>query len=144
MLAQAHSITFRRMSQTTQTPRTYQTEGDEIPVYPEQRLWTAVLLFSIQEYEEHLIRMWKVWEADRRPISKHFLSHIRGIKYEIQHEWFQHICDMAGRDHRAILWKLKQLELKHRFSEIKFSDQDTSVSRYQLRRMRRFESKGTR
>ena len=107
---------------------------DETPCYPEQRLWTAIILFTIQEYEDTLALVKKLWTTENGPVSKYYLQTIRSIRYECRHSWFGHICEHANFHQDVLLKKMKQLDMQYGLAEVEFTDEDNVVTRYQVRR----------
>lgn len=109
-------------------------EGDEST--PEKRLWVAVILASVQEYEEQLQVIHKMWSADHKPIAKQFQNQLKMLKYEMSHEWFRHVCEMADWDFYSIRGKLNALEEKYRLDEVEFTTEDSVILRFQIKKLR--------
>jgi hypothetical protein len=107
-------------------------ELDAEPTYPERRLWMAIILHAITEYEEQLRHIQKLWKADRKPVSKHLLTFLRGLRYEVRHDWFRHVCDLANIDQSHVISRIKQLDEQYHVAQVKFSGEDTMATRYQL------------
>lgn len=144
MLVLLNSLAYAGMPPQAPIKKTSYTKG-KVPeaevesraVYPEQRLWTAIILMAVQDYEDQLIHIRKLWDADHRPLSRHLLHFLRVLKYEAQHDWFRHVCDLADLDQDHILNKMKEMDFKYKLSEVKFADTDHSITRYQLRKTRK-------
>lgn len=109
-------------------------EFDTGPLYPERRLWIAVIVQALVEYEELLRNIHKTWEAFRRPIHRSFYWSIRQIKHEAQDPWFGHICDMADVSQAVVVQKLSALDKKYKFGEVEFTDDHAVPTRYYIRK----------
>jgi hypothetical protein len=103
-------------------------------IYPEKRLWTAIILFALVEYEDILKHIQKLWTSNKKPVSRHFHTQLRMLRYEIEHSWFQNICDIADQPHVSVLGKLKHLEDTYGLKSVNFSNDDTRITRYQIRK----------
>lgn len=89
---------------------------------PELRLWVAIVLVSIEEYEEWLKRIQSAWLRHGEPVSYEYGATIRRIRFELEHPWFRHICDLANREHSDVLSRLTQLEARYGFHNVRFAD----------------------
>lgn len=112
-------------------------ESDAPPIYPERRLWTAVILSAVLEYEQQLQHIQKLWTATHRPLAKGLLNHLRSLRYEIRHDWFRHVCDLADIDQSHVVRRIRELDQRHLLHEVKFTDEDTLPTRYQMRKARK-------
>mgnify|MGYP001616459402 CR=1 FL=1 len=108
---------------------------DAPAIYPEKRLWIAIILNTVYEYEDQLKVIQKLWGAggSRKALSKHFLTSLRSIEYEVRHEWFNHVCDLADFDQARVIRKLKELDTEYKLSQVTFAAEDHIVTRYQVR-----------
>lgn len=105
--------------------------------YPERRLWTAVVLFAIVEYEEQLRHIRKLWDADRKPVARFLLSALQKLRYEIRHPWFARACDLAERDQRDVVRRIRTLDQQYGLAEIEFTDQESRITRYQTEKAKK-------
>ena len=64
---------------------------------PEQRLWCAIILSALTEYET-LLRS----RNSSKPLRK-----------QCEGAWFRHVCDCAGVEHSVVIRKLDQLDAKY-------------------------------
>jgi hypothetical protein len=105
--------------------------------YPERRLWVSIVLFALQEYEDTLAMVQKIWSETRAPVSKFYLQNIRELRYEMQHDWFTYICDLGDISQHQVLRKIKQLDLKYKFADVEFTREGYFVTRFQLKKIKK-------
>lgn len=110
-------------------------EVESEPIYPEKRLWTAVIVFALTEYEQQLQVIQKM-SVDGQ-VSKHLLLQLRCLRYEVRHDWFGHVCENADVPQSQVIRKLQELDSKYKLSEIDFANVDLQPTRYQLRKAKR-------
>jgi hypothetical protein len=127
------ALTDMKSEEKSNRPKEYlSTIQETVPYFPERRLWVAVILAAITEYEDQLTHISKLWFADKKPLSHFFINSLRMIKHEVYHDWFRHVCDLADIDQSHIIRKIKNLDLEHKLSEIRFLEQDANVSRFKI------------
>lgn len=131
---QARSDEVKLLHMKDFRPPTLEYDGEE--PYPEQRLWTAVLLATLTEYEMTLKRIKEAWRMTGRPVSRNFLMELYSIRHECRHEWFRHICEMANWPPERILGKFNEFDKQYELSSVKFSATDNAVTRYQIRKIK--------
>lgn len=89
---------------------------------PELRLWVAIVLTSIEEYEGWLKRIQTQWLLHGQPVAYEYGSTIRRLRFELEHEWFRHICDLANREHCDVIARIASLEKRYGFHNVRFAD----------------------
>lgn len=133
-LAYAHMPSIKP-AYTAQPTARYATEYEGTSNnYPERRLWVSVILYTITEYEAHLRAAAQIWKTRRMPGRQAQLT-IRNIRYEVLHDWFRHVCDLAGFEQTDVVRKIRALETQYGFAEIQFSGAD-GPTRYAVRKAR--------
>lgn len=144
MFVLINSLAYPSMPQSqSPTPRTraksgaLSTETESRPIYGEQRLWTAIIVMALQDYEGQLVHIRKLWDGDKRQVPRYLFQALRVLRYEIQHEWFAHVCFLAEQDHSTMVAQLKRLDEKYKLSEVQFTDSDNPITRYQLRKAKK-------
>lgn len=105
--------------------------------FPERRLWIAVIVYSMTEYEEQLKHIKKLWDAERKALPRQLLNVLRVLRYELRHEWFGHVCDLAEIAQSHVLTRIKALDKQYGLAEIEFDETLTMPTRYQMRKARR-------
>lgn len=100
-------------------------------MYPEQRLWTAVILYALTEYKEQLIHMRKLWDAEHKPVSQFLLTSLQKLRYEIRHPWFGRICELAERNQADVVNRIRALDMQYGLAEIEFTHEETRITRHQ-------------
>lgn len=89
---------------------------------PELRLWVAIVAISIEEYSEWLKRIQSAWLRHGEPVPYEYGATIRRLRYELEHPWFRHICDLANREHADVLSRLTKLETTYGFHNVRFAE----------------------
>lgn len=110
-------------------------EDGEYPTYPERRLWSAVILATIHEYEEWLLRIESTWNNRQQPVNLSYFQALRIIRHECGNDWFAHICEMAEIAPDLILTKFDRLDREYCVRSIPRTDSPvTAATRWEIRK----------
>ena len=104
---------------------------DDAGTYPEKRLWVAVVLFALVEYEEQLKHIRKLWDAERKPITRFLLSSLQKLRHEIRHPGFARACELAEREQADVIRRIRALDKQYGLAEVEFTDSESRLTRYQ-------------
>lgn len=98
----------------------------EAPEYdqatPELRLWLAVIIMTVCEYEEMLNRIVNTWKKYRQPINRLRLNELYSLRFECRNPWFDYICEMANISPAIVFRRFDRLDEKYAIHSIKFTD----------------------
>ncbi len=108
---------------------------------PELRLWVAIVLVSLEEYENWLKRIQAAWLMRGQPVSYDYGSTIRRLRFEMEHPWFRHICDLANREHCDVISRLTVLEKKYGFHNVQFAEMGPPAPPKKTRKERLYNRK---
>jgi hypothetical protein len=89
---------------------------------PEIRLWLAIILQALTEYQEWLHRIQQQWLLHGEPVDGTYANTLRRVRYECEHEWFKHVCDLADISHDAFMRKLIDFEKTFGLCNVRFTD----------------------
>lgn len=93
-------------------------------VFAEQRLWAAVALQLIDDYEAVLRKVNMIWFEKRAKVSHHHLMTLRQLQREAKGAWFQLVCEHINVHGSHVLRKFQQLEKQYKLSEVQFTAND--------------------
>lgn len=117
---------------------------EECPTFPECRLWQAVIIHTIDEYEGWLKRIQANWLRWGQPVDRAYYHMLQTIRHETAHAWFAHICCIADIPQSRVLKKFSQLDKQYGLINVVFDNESARVlnpldphSR-QRRRVRKF------
>lgn len=117
---------------------TPQLELEDFADFPERRLWVAIIIVAVCDYEEQLAFIRRIWSETGRPVDRIYLNQLRNLRHELNNPWFAEICELAGWQPQRVLGQLKRLEDRHGLSAIKFTETIYSgVIHYRIRRSKR-------
>lgn len=94
---------------------------------PEVRLWAAIVLVTVEEYEEWLKRIQSAWLMHGQPVRWEYAWTLRRLRYEINHQWFRSICDHANTEHSAVRKRILELEAKYGLHNVRFAEQPPAI-----------------
>lgn len=134
MLRQAVVLKFSSMNNAFVPP---QIEDENGGYYPERRLWAAVIVETLAEYEEQLRRIKYCREASPHPVNRIFFQAIKRLRYECEHAWFQNICWLANVEPSSVYVKFDELDAKYQLRRTNFTDMATVIPRERLDRSRK-------
>lgn len=104
---------------------------------PENRLWMAVLIAAITEYEDLCVRIESSWNREQRPVNPAYRYALERIRQECDTAWFRAVCDMANVPRATVMRKLDQLDKDHCVRAIPYADQPPpTLSDWQRRKLR--------
>lgn len=81
--------------------------------FREQRLWAAIVLATITEYENWLRRIEQIWRETERPVFAELFQEVEQVRRHIEHDWFWHICDLAGVQYLSVTKALDKLDREY-------------------------------
>ncbi len=104
--------------------------------YPERRLWCAVIISTMEEYEEWCIRIHTGWHVKQKPVSGSYKFAIQHIRRQCKGEWFQTICELADFPASRMSARFDQLDKEYCIAVIPFEgeDQKCFLSPWELRK----------
>ncbi len=115
----------------------FNTEPFDNDGYPETRLWAAVVLQSINEYEHLLQRIQGTWLSSNRPVNRAHYEALANVREQCKSTWFVQVCELAGFDQLSVLNKFSNLEKMYGLINVVFTEQQSVVSRYMREKQRR-------
>lgn len=105
---------------------------------PEVRLWAAIIIRTLHEYEYWLFNAQQAWLEFHEPVHPHYAMNLREIRHELTHVWFGHICDNADIDVCAVMKRICRLEREYGFINIVFApwaaDELPPLKRYRFKK----------
>lgn len=105
--------------------------------YPEKRLWVAVVLTALTEYQDSCQRAALAWKVHNgKPVNRVFLSTLQAIRKDCGTAWFRQICMIAGVDQKTVFKKFDSYDEKHGILDIRFTERDEIVSRYYIEKIK--------
>lgn len=143
MLQMADPVNYRPMAETSWRQKSIKNAkgpavyGEPEPIFPEKRLWIAIVVTAINDYVDQLKHIRKLWDADHRPVSRHLHRLLRTTKYEISHKYFGEVCENAGITQDSVVKHLNHLEKEYCLADVRFSLDDSVISRIALRKARK-------
>lgn len=111
-------------------------DTDDGSVFPEKRLWTAMILNALVDYELKLTNIQNMWLATKKPVGQWMHVELRILRYEMEHDWFKQICVIADQSYIAVIKKLDAMDEEYGLRKILFTDDDTRVTRYQINKLK--------
>lgn len=109
--------------------------------FPERRLWAAVVLQALEDYEDLLRQFESYWNKVQRPVQYQLWCEACAIRRHCQHELFQTICEHAGIDYGRVVRKIRQMERDYCFASIPHETSGTVYSEQWFERKRRLGRK---
>lgn len=94
--------------------------SDDIGMYPEQRLWCAVILEALKEYEEYLQRISIVARTTKQPVDSTYRRGLAAIRRECAHKNFEFICELAQIPFKQVQTRFDRLDKEYCLSSIQF------------------------
>lgn len=106
--------------------------------YPEMRLWAAIVLNTVAEYELWLRRMQTDWLLNKgKLIRRSLYITLKDIEKEVRHSWFDQVCELAGVSQDIVINKLAQLDKQYGLLNMRFTDSPEFISEYAMRKARK-------
>lgn len=106
-------------------------EGEKLEaIYPEQRLWAAVITMLIDDYRSLLMRIISLRDR-KQPVNLLYLRQLEALKREAQHEWFHVICGHINIDASHVVTRLDKFDEEFELSKIIFTNAAISDYRRQ-------------
>jgi hypothetical protein len=94
--------------------------------FPEMRLWKAIVIQAIHEYEEWLGRIQREWLKYGEPVDIKLYNTLQLVRYECTCHWFRYVCDMADVEHEQVMRKFIQLEKHYGLINVRFGEVECS------------------
>lgn len=105
---------------------------------PETRLWCAIILSTLVEYQEWLQRISSAWHRDQRPVPRGYLYAVQCIRKQCGNEWFVNICELAGVSLHQVVRRFDSLDREFCIASIPFEEaMERIVSPWELRKAAR-------
>lgn len=124
------SLSLLRLIRMDNAP--FENEG-----YPEQRLWQAIILATLNDYEEWCRRIESSWNHMQQPVNRDFKYALDGIRRECTDKWFQQICDLAQIARPSIFRQFDKFDKEYCVNVIPIASQPFQVlSEWQARKNR--------
>ena len=112
-------------------------ESENSGGFPEIRLWAAIILNTLHEYEGLLTTIQTSWQIRKRPVNRLHLHGLNNIRRECADPWFRHVCDMAGTVASKVIAQLNKLDERYFLKDYEFTPRASIVSIYSLSRHKR-------
>lgn len=126
------------MSRRTENRAHWEIEDDaDCANYPERRLWLAVIVQALEDYEGLLQRIESAWNQTRRPVNRQLWIEACEVRRHCEHSLFEAICEHAGIPHRRILLKLNHFDREYCFNVIPVETRAEIRSAWQIRQFRK-------
>lgn len=103
----------------------------------ETRLWSAVIICALREYELWLRDIRTIWLARGEPVHKSYGTMLRDTQRELRHDWFRHICDLADVPHSTVMRKVVCLEREYGIINVTFADNGEELPLWKLQALHR-------
>lgn len=112
-----------------------QLEADTVESYPEQRLWCAVIMSALDEYQDCLQRISSSWHTHQRAVNRNYLEVLRNVRKSCDTPWFGMVCELADISPHRVIQRLDSLDREFCLSAIPFETEDTPyMSDYERRK----------
>lgn len=121
---------------TQQFIRAFEMEPTPGSYFPENRLWCAIVLQAIADYECSLSRIVRKWSRTREALDAVFYYTTMEIRRECTHRWFAFVCEHAGVRVSDVLRRLTLLDETYCLRHIKFVGTDRALSERKIRGIR--------
>lgn len=105
--------------------------------YPEERLYLAIIIQAICDYESNLQRIQAAWLKNGEPVERNHADNLRVIRYECQGNGFQNFCLLADVPISKIFRKFQTLDKQYGLINVKFTDHDRIITDHEYRMRRR-------
>lgn len=138
---QRAGLRFSSMGNWFVPPVPYPEDGG---YYPEKRLWVAVVLETLAEYEAQLNQIKQIRQSSVQPVNRIFFFAIKRLRYECDHSWFKNICWLADIDPARVYAKFDELDIKYKLRKTNFTEIATVIPRERMGRVRREHRKNKR
>lgn len=90
-------------------------------IYPEQRMWAAVALLLIDDYEVKLKEGHRIWFESKRKPDAGILTTLRQLRRVAKSPWFRTVCEYVNVHEDHIENKLNALDKAYRLEKIQFT-----------------------
>lgn len=103
-------------------------------IYAEQRMWAAVALQLIDDYESTLKRIHSIWFDKKVKVNQANLMTLRQLRREAKGEWLNLILEHINIHGDHLIAKLDKLDKQYNLGQIQFTiyDEDSSDKRKNL------------
>lgn len=89
---------------------------------PEKRLWVAVILQTVAEYEEWARRIDRFHAVMKTEVPIEFQEALEVVRRECMHQWFQHVCDMAEVRPSQVFERFKVIDRDYCVNHVPFAE----------------------
>ncbi len=90
-------------------------------IYPEQRMWAAVALLLIEDYEVKLTEAHRIWFDNKRKPDSGILLTLRQLRRVAGSPWFRTVCEYVNVHEDHITTKLDKLDKAYELEKIQFT-----------------------
>jgi hypothetical protein len=105
--------------------------------YPERRLWLAVIVQALADYEDLLRKVESAWNHLQRPTQRQQYLEVKQLQRHLADPLFELICEHAGIAVEKVARKVRRFEKDYCFNAIPVEDDAPVLSDWQMRKVRR-------
>lgn len=105
--------------------------------YPERRLWCAVVINLLHEYESWLQRIMLLWQTENKPVPAALHNEIKDMRKHCTHRWFGVVCALADITQSMVIARLDRLDKDYCLASISFDETEQVIAYWRKRNLKR-------
>lgn len=116
-------------------PQIFIMEYESESVKPERRLWAAVVVTALEEYEDWCRSAEKHWRMWNSPVPIAYYHELQDMRRHCMHRWFGVVCALADVEQEWVIARFDSIAKEYCINSLPFDHGGELLTEWQQRRL---------